>query len=215
MEKPDHSWFQVDYQARRTEILHRLGAQQAMLNYALLLAGATGGLLGAAISAGSGSLSEWVWPVLLTVGGVMGVLVLYYVRHDLLIAYNAQYIEEVIRRQDPTLPRGALTWEKELMKHRSAVASEDPIEWWMHKALAFARFAPILVFSVAIFGAGIWALAIQQLSDLVFWSTLAIEAVYLATLAIVVWAILADYKENEKLGHLSKWEQEDPPSPPT
>jgi len=207
MTNPDNRWFRIEYQTRTDGMFHNLRAQQAMLNYAFLLAGGAGGLLGAAFSAGSGELYEWVWPVLLILGGIMALLVLYYIRHDLLIAYGAQYVEENIRLKDPTLPNGALTWEKKVMKHRSSAACENTLDGLLHKVLAFARFAPILVLSVAIFGLGIWALATQLLSALVFWASLAMEAVYLTLLLVVVWAVAADYRENEKIAFLSQLER--------
>jgi len=106
-------WIEIEYAARVQEISMRIEQRQQLLNYALL---AIGGLL-TFVGAGGTlicGLGVWVYTLGFIVSAVFLLLALGYLKHDLQIAYNAQYVEQRLRPrllQTTGLPDFVLGWE--------------------------------------------------------------------------------------------------------
>ena len=143
------SWYKIDYEHRRAEILSRIDARQKVLNYSLVVVGGIGAFLGAVENRWGG----WLSPFLFFLAFFFAVLVLIYLQHDMMIAYCAKYLEKRVRLQDTSIPRGCLTWERFLLTRRSPSKKG----WTLQTGLAFARFSPILLISVVFFSGGFWA----------------------------------------------------------
>ena len=148
----EHDWYMEDYRSRRASINLSLEQEQHLVNYSLIaLAGITA-FFGNLYS----KLGGWLCPLLFSAALLFLAILILYLRHDLLIAYNAQYGEIYIRQMiTPNLPEGALSWEKYISMKRGG---KKKLERAFHVVLAISRFVPILIPSAIFFGAGVYSL---------------------------------------------------------
>jgi hypothetical protein len=75
------------------------------------------------------------------------VFTLMLLRHDLFIAYNAQYIERELKSKIKDLPPNLLTWERYVCAKRGEYRKT-------HYALALSRIAPMVLPCLALLGIG-------------------------------------------------------------
>ena len=143
----EDNWYMEDYRSRRASINLSLEQEHRLVNYSLIaLAGIT-----AFFGSPYAKLGGWVCPLLFSAALLFLAIVILYLRHDLLIAYNAQYAEIYIRQMIASkLPKEALSWEKYISMKRGGKKKSRVF----HGLLAISRFAPILIPSVIFFGAG-------------------------------------------------------------
>lgn len=115
-------WIREDFRARIREIELRTEQRQQMINFALVALGGLLGFLGVLLR--FGDLSKVFPPLLVFPIAIYFILFcIAYLRHDLFIAYNAQYLVNrvisSVRRRNASLPADVLTWEEYVNSKRA------------------------------------------------------------------------------------------------
>lgn len=150
--EPD-DWLREDYRARMREIERREDLRQSLVNYSLI---AVAGITAFLVSR-YGEVGIWI-PVLSLLSAILFLsLLVSYLRHDLFIAYNGQYILEYVL--EPAKQKALFTykresWEEFLGKRRG----KDYGGKWnapFHLLLAVSRIGPIFLLSVVFFVGGV------------------------------------------------------------
>jgi len=204
------SWLIEDYRLRTREIEVRLGLRQALLNYsALAFAGA-----GALLSFAHTYFSDWLGPLAFASGLLFLSLAVSYVRHDLFIAFNAQYVLANVLAQAGSRALGSpgntrQSWEQFISHARGGSTSKKVL----HKALAAARFGPILCVAVSFLMIGVAQLHSQNwlpsppFDSLKSWGTLvslvmcAASAILLVTFFLSLGLLI---KEERAIAHAAE-----------
>ena len=185
-------WFQQEYNARVQEISMRIEQRQQLVNFALI---AIGGLL-AFLAYGQGivdKLGEWACTLSLVASGFFLLLALSYIKHDLQVAFNAEYIEKGIRHhliKDGKLPTTVLGWEQFMNAKRRFPRPS----WWFHALLELVNLLLLLPFALLCsFGMhflfshwGGQELPLSNQSPVWFQGTLALAVVVLAALLLTL-----------------------------
>ena len=78
----DASWYKIDYEHRRAEILLRAGARQRLLYFSLIASGGVGAFLGGVHD----DWAAWLSPFLFFLSFFFASFVLIYLHHDFMIA---------------------------------------------------------------------------------------------------------------------------------
>jgi len=197
----DTSWYKIDYERRTAEILFREGARQQLLSFSLVAVGGLGAFLGAVEE----HWGPWVSPFALFCSLFFAVVVLVYLHHDIMIAYSAQYLEKAVRLADDSIPKRCLFWEQYVLARRSHKGTAS----LLHKGLAFARFAPILLVSAGFFVVGLWTLGILLPSGLLAVFVGLFLAGCLVAYVAITWSIIVLFGENEQLNELAYMKRKD------
>ena len=144
-------WIEIEYMARVQEISMRIEQRQQLLNYALLAIGGLLTFVGAGGSLISG-LGAWVYTLGFVVSAVFLLFALGYLKHDLQIAYNAQYIEQRLRPnllETTGLPDFVLGWEAFMNSKRPF----PQLVWYVHAVLeVVGPLVPLVPFAVLYVG---------------------------------------------------------------
>ncbi|RLJ01732.1 MAG: hypothetical protein DRP11_03950 [Candidatus Aenigmatarchaeota archaeon] len=150
-------WLMEDFRARIKEIELRIQLRQTIVHYGLVALGGITALLSVLLTKKQelSMVEEWVSTINLAAGFFFLSFSLWLLRHDLFIAYNAQYIEEHIRKM---LPSGLLRWERFLSEKRGG---ECKCKRVCHLLLALARVVPMVMPSLGFIGIGIAKLNTQ------------------------------------------------------
>ncbi|MCK4392960.1 hypothetical protein KAX17_08650 [Candidatus Bipolaricaulota bacterium] len=153
-------WIREDFRARIREIELRMEQRQQMINFALVSLGGLLGLLGVLLR--FGDLSKLFPPLLVFPIAIYFILFcIAYLRHDLFIAYNAQYLVNrvitSIRGRNASLPVDVLTWEEYVNSKR---ASKEGVKGFpgliFHIGLGSARVLLMLFPGIAALAWGTW-----------------------------------------------------------
>lgn len=197
-------WLREDFRARVSEIERRLGLRQSVVHYGLVAVGGITGLVAIAYAKdlSLGNLREWLIPMSLGSGLFFLIFTLLLLRHDLFIAYNAQYIERELKTNIKDLPSGVLAWERYVCDKRSKYRRT-------HYALALSRIAPMALPCLALWGMGakvFWDICpnfigcyirVGNLPWKIITGTLV--AVNIGGLALLVWTVCLVSKEEREI----------------
>ena len=136
-------WLQQEYNARVREISMRIEQRQQLVNYSLVAIGGLAAFLGYGWNM-IDALGHWAATLALVASGFFLLLALSYLKHDLQVAFNAEYIEKGIRPrliEDGHLPGTVLGWEQFMnAKRRFPRAS-----WWLHALLESVNLLLLLL----------------------------------------------------------------------
>jgi len=145
-------WHVEFYKARRGEIQFRLDQEQRLINYSLLALGGFSAFLASALD----YIGGWVCPVSFSVALFFLTLIILFLRHDLFIAYNAQYevrlLAETEVSEDVPLWEGYVSGKRGVGK-RSFLSVMNRL---FHVFLALVRFSPMFIASFGFFGLGFY-----------------------------------------------------------
>jgi len=143
-------WHVEFYKARRGEIQFRLDQEQRLINYSLLALGGFSAFFASALD----YIGGWVCPVSFSAALFFLTLIILFLRHDLFIAYNAQY--EVRLLAETEVPEDALSWEGYVSRKRGTEkrSFSGIMNRTFHAFLALIRFSPMLIATFGFFGLG-------------------------------------------------------------
>lgn len=153
-------WIREDFRARIREIELRLQQRQQMINFALVVLGGLLALLGGLLK--FGGFSGLSLPLItFSISIYFIVFCIAYLRHDLFIAYNAQYLVDrvvpSVRGRNASLPVDVLTWEEYVNSKR---ASKEGLKGFprriFHVGLGSARVLLILLPGITALAYGTW-----------------------------------------------------------
>jgi len=150
-------WLMEDFRARIRGIEFRAQSRQTVIYYGLVALGGITALLSVLLAREQRcfAVGGWLATINLAAGFFFLSFSLWLLRHDLFIAYNAQYIERYIRK---FLPRELLQWERFLAKKRGGEGKRRRL---CHLLLALARLVSMVLPSFGFIGMGIAVLNSQ------------------------------------------------------
>lgn len=190
-------WIAREYDTRTREISMRIEQRQQLLNYTLLAIGGLGAFLGYGQSLLK-SVSAWSWTLAIVASGVFLLLALGYLKHDLQVAFNAEYIETRIRPyllDCAGLPDCVLGWERFMNAKREFPS----LAWVLHALLEFVSLLIMLIPFASLYSySGLflwthrfnWRGEVASYQDAWFWTTIPLAVGVFAGLVLTVLTLL-------------------------